>query len=266
VARGSVENTKKKAKLVFGVLALLSVTSCHRQAARTEEPPTEKRSSAEIIQDADRLYAARSDPQKVREALVVLRHAQLTDGGNYEVAWRLAKYNYYVGAHSSDEVEKEKVYRDGIEAGKLAVELQDAKPDGHFWLGANYGGNAETSTLAGLAEIEDIRHEMETVIKLDEKYESGSAYMVLGQTYLQAPMLFGGDREKAVVYLEKGLRLGPGNALLRLHLAEAYLAVNRKAEARKQIDALLAMKPDPNYLPEYDDAIAQARKVQDKLG
>ena len=53
--------------------------------------------------------------------------------------------------------------------------------------------------------------------------------------------------------------------MLRLHLAEAYLAVNRKAEARKQIDALLAMKPDPNYLPEYDDAIAQARKVQDKL-
>src|SRR5207245_5892164 len=117
----------------------------------------------------------------------------------------------------------------------------------HFWLGANYGGNAETSTLAGLAEIEDIRHEMETVIKLDEKYESGSAYMVLGQTYLQAPMLFGGDREKAVVYLEKGLRLGPGNALLRLHLAEAYRAVYRRAGARRQSDSCLVMIPSANY-------------------
>jgi len=260
-----VENTKKKTIFFLGVLTLLAVTSCHKQPAKTEEPVPEKQSSAEIIQDADRLYAERSDLQKVREALVALRHAQLTDGGNYELAWRLAKYDYFVGAQSPDEGEKEKVYREGIEAGRLAIKLQDAKPDGHFWLGANYGGSAETSILAGLAEVEDIRHEMETVIKLDERYEGGSAYMVLGQTYLEAPMLFGGDREKAVIYLEKGLRVGAGNALLRLHLAEAYLAANRKEQARKQIDTLLAMKPDPNYLPEYDDAVVKARKLQDKL-
>ena len=265
MARGSVENTKKKAKLVFGVLALLSVTSCHRQAARTEEPPTEKRSSAEIIQDADRLYAARSDPQKVREALVVLRHAQLTDGGNYEVAWRLAKYNYYVGAHSSDEVEKEKAYREGVDAAKLAVKIADGKPHGHFWLAANYGGSAEISALAGLAEVDEIRQEMEKVIKMDDKFEGGSAYMVLGQTYLEAPLFLGGDRQKAVEYFEKGLKIEPGNAMLHYHLAEAYLSLNRKTEARREIDTVFAMKPDPNYLPEYNDAVALARKLQKKL-
>src|SRR5437870_5601214 len=140
---------------------------------------------------------------KVREAIVQLRHAQLTDGGNYDVAWRLAKCNYYLGSHSPNEGEKENAFREGIKAGKLSVTLQDKKPDGHFWLGANYGGTAETSTLAGLTEVEDIKREMEIVIKLDEKYEGGSAYMVLGQTFLEAPLLLGGDREKAVEYLEK---------------------------------------------------------------
>src|SRR5256885_1720271 len=94
-----LENIKQNSKFVISTVALLALTSCHKQPVRTEEPVAEKRSSAEIIQDADRLYTKRSNLQKVREALVALRHAQLSDGGNYEVAWRLAKYNYYVGAH-----------------------------------------------------------------------------------------------------------------------------------------------------------------------
>src|SRR5262249_55785073 len=138
-------------------------------------------------------------------------------------------------------------------------------PDGHFWLGANYGGVAEISTLAGLAEIEDIKREMEAVLKLDEGYESGSAYMVLGQVYLESPAILGGDATKAVGYLEKGLKFGPNNALLREHLAAAYLEVHRNADARKQIEALLAMKPEADYRAEYNEAVAEAKKLQEKL-
>src|SRR5207245_1014185 len=110
-----------------------------------------------------------------------------------------------------------------------------------------------------------IKQEMEAVLKLDEGYESGSAYMVLGQVYLESPRLLGGDTQKAIEYLEKGLRLGPNNALLRWHLAEAYAQVHRNEDARKQIDALLAMKRAPGYEPEYDEAAAQARKLQEKI-
>ena len=60
------------------------------------------------------------------------------------------------------------------------------------------------------------------MIKLDEGFLAGSAYLGLGQLYLQAPRMLGGDRQKAVEYLEKGLRFGKDNALLRLRLAEAY--------------------------------------------
>jgi tetratricopeptide (TPR) repeat protein len=220
---------------------------------------------AEAVAEADQLYAGRGDLTKVRRGVVVLRQAQAADPTNYELAWRLAKFNYYVGANSSDSNERDKAFRDGIEAGKFAVKLQDGRAEGHFWVGANYGGSAEISALAGLTEIDDIKREMQTVIELDEGYEGGSAYMVLGQMYLEAPVLLGGDRQKALEYLEKGSRLAPGNVLLRLRLAEAYLKVDRKEDARKQLNALLSMKPDPDHLPEDNEAITQARRLQETL-
>ena len=113
--------------------------------------------------------------------------------------------------------------------------------------------------------MEDIRTEMETVLKLDEGFQHGSAYMVLGQLYLQAPRILGGDHHKAVEYLEKGLRFGKNNGLLRLRLAEAYHAVDRDADARQQIDALLTLTPVPDYAPEQQGAVEQAKKLLEKL-
>jgi predicted Zn-dependent protease len=217
------------------------------------------------LRQAEDFYAHREDLMNVRKALLALRQAQTGDASNYELAWRLAKLDYYLGSHSPDATEKDKAFHDGIDAGKLAVQLNGDKPDGHFWLGANYGGNAQINALAGLADIEDIKHEMETVLKMDERYQAGSAYMVLGQVYLEAPRLLGGDMQKAIDNLEKGLRVGPDNALIRSHLAHAYAQANRPDEARKQIEALLAMKPAAGYEPEYNEAVAEARTLQQKL-
>ena len=166
--------------------------------------------------------------------------------------------------HTDNSAERDKAFRDGIEAGKTAVKLQGGKPDGHFWLGANYGGSAQSSMLAGLATTDDIRSEMETVLRLNEGYQDGSAYMVLGLVYLQAPKFLGGDSQKAVEEMEKGLRFGKTNAFLRLHLAEAYLKVGRTADARQQLNAIISLTPDQNYLPEYKEAVAEAHKLLEK--
>ena len=48
-------------------------------------------------------------------------------------------------------------------------------------------------------------------------------------------------------------------------LPEAYAEAHRNDDARKQIDALLAMKPLPDYVPEYQEAVAEAKKLQDKI-
>jgi tetratricopeptide (TPR) repeat protein len=259
--------SQKKAVNLGVFLLIVAVCSlgisCQKRATTTNQ--VSMRPGSEAIAEADRLYQGRADLMKVRQAIVVLRQAQADDPTNYDIAWRLAEFNYFLGSHTSDSGEQEKAFREGIEAGKLAVKLQDGKPEGHFWLGANYGGSAQLSTLAGLAEVEDIKREMETVLKLDEKYQDASAYMVLGQVYLESPTLLGGDTQKAISYLEKGMRLGPDNELMRLHLAQAYAQAHRNEDARKQIDALLAMKPAPGYEAEYKEAVEGARKLQEKL-
>ncbi|MEK6335838.1 MAG: TRAP transporter TatT component family protein [Acidobacteriota bacterium] len=239
--------------------------ACQKPSSQPNIPSAPVRSAAEAVAEADQLYAGRADLTKVREGLVALRQAQADDSTNYDLAWRLSKFNYYLGAHTTESSEKEKSFHDGIEAGKLAVKLQDGKPDGHFWLGANYGGNAKLSVLAGLSDFEDIKREMETVLKLDERYQSGSPYMALGQLYLEAPRILGGDAQKAVDYLEKGVRIGPDNALMRWHLAAAYAELHRDADARREIDYLLAMKPAAGYEPEYEEAVAEVRKLQEKM-
>jgi hypothetical protein len=254
------------------ILCLLLMAAAGGSACRERTPTTNQgaiaegeKSTTERIEEADALYAQRKDLSKVRSGIAVLRRARITDEGNYEAVWKLAKFDNYLGLHTTDNREREAAFREGVEAGRIAVHLQGDKADGHFWLGANYGGSAETSMLAALAVFQDIRTEMETVIKIDPSYEVGSGYMVLGRLYLEVPRLLGGDKQKAVEYFERGLRVGSGNGLMHLRLAEAYHATGRDRDARKQIDFILTMTPGSNYLPEHEETVAGAKELQKKL-
>ena len=249
--------------LVAG-LALLALSCASREAP----PPSsggETATLAELFAQAEGLYAQRESPERVREAVALIRRARALDFGNYEAAWKLAKYDYYLGEHGTDEKLRAEAFREGIAAGEAAVRIEPNKPEGHFWLGANLGGRARLQgPLYALASIPDIRKEMEAVVRLDEGFQGGSAYLALGQIDLELPEMMGGDRERAVENLEKGLRYGENNALLRLRLAEAYLGVKRQGDARKQLDAIFKLKPSPDYLPEYKQALASARALLEK--
>lgn len=252
---------------LMAVLAVAAGSSCQNRAVEPTESGSAgpEKSTAESIAEADALYLQRKDLSNVRRGIIALRQARTRDSGNYEAAWKLARLDYFLGSHAKDDAERDAAFRDGIDAGKSAVLLQDNKADGHFWLGANYGGSAEMSILASLSSIQDIRTQMEKVIELDESYASGSAYLGLGQLYLKAPKVLGGDSKKAVDYLEKGLRFGSNNALLRLRLAEGYHALGRDQDAQKQIDFILKLTPDADYVPEYDDAVAGAKVLEKRI-
>jgi tetratricopeptide (TPR) repeat protein len=248
----------------LALAVLLLATSCN-YTPPAESPAANAASAANEVANADQLYAQRADLNKLREGVVSLRQALTVDPANFDAAWKLSKFNYYLATHTEVAKERDDAFREGIAAGKTAVQLQNEKPDGHFWLGANYGGAAERSTLAGLATVNDIKSEMEKVLRLNEGYQDGSAYMVLGLVYLNAPVLVGGDPKKAVEEMEKGLRFGEPNAFLHLHLAEAYRKVGRPDDARRELKKILSMNPDPNYLPEYKEASVDAQKLLDQM-
>lgn len=244
------------------VSALLGFT--FGACSKPPEAPTPAPRTAtvsELIAQAETLYAQRASLERAREAVAVMRRARAADAGNYEAAWRLSKFNYYLGEYGKDERLRTEAFREGIVAGENAVNLDPNRPEGHFWLGANFGGRAKLQgPIYALSSVPDIRREMETVVKLDEGFQGGSAYMALGQIELELGIL-GGDPKRAVEYLEKGLRFGESNSVLRLRLAEAYLAVKRNEDARRQLEAVLKLAPSPEYAEEHRQAVEAARKI-----
>ena len=259
-----MSNINRYSIVVISICLLLLAASC-TESTRYESPAADSASAAEDITTADQLYGQRADLMQLRRGIISLRQALTKDPGNYDAAWKLSKFDYYLASHTDDSNERDTAFREGIATGKTAVQLHNEKPDGHFWLGANYGGTAERSAIQGLATVSDIRSEMETVLRLDEGYQNGSAYMVLGLVYLNAPGIVGGDPKKAVEEMQKGLRFGEANAFLHLHLAEAYRKVGRNDDARQEIKKILSMTPDPNYLPEYKESSAAAQKLLDEI-
>ncbi|HKV36853.1 MAG TPA: TRAP transporter TatT component family protein [Pyrinomonadaceae bacterium] len=258
----SVMMVSAAATLVFAGISCQQAPTADRMAIDTGDA----KMAADRMAEGDALYDGREDINKARVAVAALRQARTADYDNYDAAWKLSRAAFYVGDHTDNDSERDDMFREGVEAGKAAVGLQPSKPDGHFWLGANYGGIAAHSTLGNLSSFQDIKGEMEAVLKIDESYQGYSAYLGLGRLYLQAPRVMGGDSAKAIEYLEKGLKLNPNNTVMRLHLAEAFEANNRGAEAKKQIETILASTPDPKYTAEHKDAVAKAQKLLAKIG
>lgn len=244
-------------------ITLLSIVFSTACASHTEAEPETKESvpAADLIKKADDLYREREDLSKLREAITNLKRARRADPNNFEAAWKLAQFNYFLGKNAPDAKESERAFADGINAARVAIKLDANKPDGHFWLGANVGGEAEKSPFTkGITAIGEIREAMRKVIEIEPAYQGASAFDALAQLELKGAFA-GGKAEKALEYLEKGVALDKNNAYFYLHLAEAYIALDRDAEAKKQIDYLLKMKPNPDFLPEYKDAERQAKKL-----
>jgi tetratricopeptide (TPR) repeat protein len=245
--------------LITIVITLCLLTSCssgETADSKPDLPPV----STELIAEAEKLFGERKDLVKLREAKALLMRARKEYAKSFDVEWRLARYNYFLGRHTDDEKERENAFEAGRLAGRSAIQLDPGKPDGHFWYGVNLGEQASRSPLTGIKSLDDIRAKMNKVIELKPDYELASAYDVLGQLELGSRLL-GGKPEKAVEYLEKAIEIEKNNGDVRIHMAEALLALKKPAEARKHLDHVLQMKPHPEYLPEYEEQVAKVKKM-----
>ncbi len=243
-------------------LACFLVISCAKKA-ETESAVSAMNPAqiAEIIAKSDQLFKEREDITKLREAVKLLASARNPDARNFDVEWKFAKSSFFLGKQTNDQTESEKAFASGVQAGGIASRMETNKPEGYFWYGANLGEQSKRSPVTvGLKSIGEIRTAMNKVIEIDPKYQGATAFDVLAQIEL-ATRITGGKAEKAVEYLEKALEYEKQNTYIYLHLAEAYLAVGKKAEAKKQLEFLLKMKPDPEYAVEYKETTEAAKKL-----
>ncbi len=247
--------------ITIGLAGFLLASCASKAGTEDSAKPVNTALVAENIAKADALFRQREDIEKLRGAVKSLAQVRNPDTRNFETEWKFAKYNYFLGKQTTDEAESEKAFEEGANAGRIASRVEAQKPDGYFWFGANLGEQAKKSPITvGIQSVGDIREAMNKVIELQPDYQGASAYDALGQLEL-ATRLTGGKAEKAVEYLEKGVEIENNNTYLRLHLAEAYLTLDRKADAKKQLEYLLQMKPSPDYAVEYKETTETAKKL-----
>lgn len=239
---------------------ILAHASCAKQTETPAEAAKEIASAADLIKQSDGAYAKRENLEQARQAANLLKRARLADSQNFEAACKLAQASYYIGKFSPDAKESERSFKQGVETARAATKLAPDKPDGYFWTAANLGGQAQKSMFAGAASVGEVRELMNKTIEIQPDYQAGSAYDALAQIELST-RLTGGKAEKALEYLDKAMAINSENSYTRLHLAEANLALDRPAEAKKHLEFILKTKPAPEYVAEHNDALAQAKKL-----
>lgn len=190
--------------------------------------------SANPFQEADQLFTFGEDADRDKKSLGVIERALAGNGQDYQWLWRAARVYYYVGEEAAKS-EKLAFFEKGMNAGQRAVAEQPNAVEGHFWLAANYGGYSEQKgALKALTMVKKIRDEMETVLRLNDRYHDGGAYLALGEMDRQLPRIIGGNLTRAIQRLEQGLGIAPGNMEMKLALAQAYQEAGRREDARRQ--------------------------------
>jgi tetratricopeptide (TPR) repeat protein len=215
--------------------------------------------------EADRLYANRTDLPSVRRAITIWRTALKADPANFDASWKIARADYWLGGHAP-EAEQSAALDDGVTQGRLAASLQPNRPEGHFWIAANMGAAAERSGRAGLKYRKTIKDELETVLRLDPAFLQGSADRALGRWYDKVPRLFGGNAKSAEEHLRASLKYDPNSTASHFFLAELMVDDGRRDDARAEAQLVLDAPINPEWAPEDQDFKAKARQMLAKLG
>ncbi len=216
------------------------------------------------ITQADKMYAERADLTKVKYAVSLLSDAMKSNPSSFDAAWRLAQCYYFWGNHAPENQQLD-LFQKGMDASKKAIELQPNQAAGYFWLGANEGRFGETKgLLKSMWMRKEVRANFEKANQLDPSYDGGGPLRGLGRWDYKVPGFFGGDKKRSAQELEQSLKIDPGNSLTKLYLADTYLELGRKNDAKQQLEEILTMTPDPRFAVEHKENIETAKQMLQK--
>jgi len=182
-----------------------------------------------------------------------------------DTAVRLGKSYYWLGSHSAENVQTE-LFQKGIDWSKKAIALNAKSAGGHFWLGVNDGKYGESrGILKSLFLVGPIKEEMQQVIAIDQAYEHGGAYRVLGRMFYKLPGFAGGGVDKSITNLKKSLEYAPNVSTTHVFLAESYIKKKDFQSAKNELDFVLKAAVIPGLEPEFQADKAAAAKLLEEI-
>ncbi len=207
----------------------------------------------DLLLKGDELYARRGEPGLAAQALAKYQEALALAPGSVTAMAKTLQAMFFVGDNSPASGDKLRIFKASMELSRKVVAMHPGRVEGYYWLGVHTGSYGQArGVLKSLFLKNDIIRAMNKAIAIDGAYESGGAYCVLGRLYFKVPGLFGGSNKKSRRFHETCRQLAPRRSNNLLFLAETYWALDEEELAVRTLEELLAMEPDPQWVPETE--------------
>ncbi len=185
-------------------------------------------------------------PGNLNKAREILEQAAESDAAG--ALPKLTEVLFWLGDYASDAAEKEKIYAEGVEIGKKAVEAAPDSVAAHMWYASNMGNHGlMRGMMSSLFYLGPIEKHGKRAIELDENYFHAGPLRLMGRFYHQAPgwPVGSGDHKKALDCLEKAVKIAPDFGFNKTYLADLLIAKGKKDDAKKLLEEVLASPEEP---------------------
>ena len=182
------------------------------------------------------------DPGRIDRARDLLEAAVAKGGGTSDVPTLLALARaWFLTGEERARTDDDKIaaYARARDYAKRATLLAPKNADAHLWYAITLGTWSQAKGLLRSAlALRDLRKEVDTVLRLDP--DNIEAHIMAGSIARELPVVLGGDRREAEEHFKIARRLDPKLTGARIELAQLYIGMGRYAEARQELQAVLA--------------------------
>jgi tetratricopeptide (TPR) repeat protein len=221
-----------------------------------------------LIDHAVELYETRHlERANLGQSASILEGIIENDPKNVRALYELSKVCYLLGDEAEEKDAKLKLFYRGRDYGKSAIELDDESPDAHFWYMVNVGRVGQTKgVLNSLVLVPTVREEIETVLELDPAHIG--ALDARAMLYYELPGLLGGNLNKSIEALNKGIALDSNYTLLYVDMAKVYMKKKDYEQARQYLNRALEITI-PTYeadhvLDDKPEALELLEEIKDR--
>ncbi|HSE06990.1 MAG TPA: tetratricopeptide repeat protein [Methylomirabilota bacterium] len=239
------------------LLALLLLAGVAPAAAQTASP-------AETARALLRQY--QEDPARIDHARDLLE-AHVARGGAADLPTLLALARaWFLLGEERAKTEDDKIaaYARARDYAKRATELAPKDPDAHLWYAITLGSWSQAKGLLRSAlGLRELQKEVDIVLRLDPN--NIEAHIMAGSIARELPVVLGGSAREAEEHFKTAQRLDPQLTGVRIELAQLYINTGRYAEARQQLQSVLAERA-PTDRPRWTlKEVPRARQMLESI-
>lgn len=229
----------------------------------------------EALGEGDAAYARGS----LSEAHAHYLRALETEPGRFGTLWRLARVESEMGEDARGE-EQRRLVADAVTRARSAVKAAPDSAQGHVWLAVALGRQAlKEGPRSRLALAREIKSEADRALELDptigrawhvraawnRKIAGLSAIERMAANAVLGGVPKGASMENAVRDFEKAIELEPHYVNHHLELGRTLRELKRWADARRRLEAAIALPPtsnprDPLYQQQARELLARLPK------